>query len=70
MSRHKGFHSIYSEFVRLQLNKLNINSNTLTLQKQVRKLQIKLRKLQQNGLPLYSAEGATLDLWKKHYNKI
>ena len=70
MSRHRGFHSIYSEFVKQELNKINLSNDSATIQKQVHTLQKKLRKLQNSGLPLYSSEGATVDLWRKHYNKL
>lgn len=70
MSRHRGFHSVYSEFVQQELNKVPISSDSLTIQNSVRSLQNKLRKLQESGLPLYSSEGATIDLWRKHYNKL
>lgn len=70
MSRHRGFHSVYSEFVKQELNKISISNDSLTIQKDVRTLQSKLRKLQNSGLPLYSSEGATINLWRKYYNKL
>lgn len=70
MSRHKGFHSVYSDFVREKLNSINISQDSLTIQQQVRNLQIKLKYLQKIGLPLYASEGATLALWRKYYNKL
>ncbi len=70
LSRHRGFHSVYSEFVKQELNKIKLSNDSATIQKQVQALQNKLRKLQNSGLPLYSSEGATVDLWRKHYNKL
>lgn len=70
MSRHRGFHSVYSEFVKQELNKINLSNDFLTIQKQVQTLQNKLRRLQNSGLPLYSSDGATVELWRKHYNKL
>ncbi len=70
MSRHRGFHSVYSEFVKQELNKINLSNDSLTIQKQVQTLQNKLRRLQNSGLPLYSSDGATVELWRKHYNKL
>jgi hypothetical protein len=37
----------------------------LFLQKQVYDLQSNLRKLQENGLPLYPSQGATVELWER-----
>lgn len=70
MSRHRGFHSVYSEFVQQKLNEISLSSDSLTIQKQIRTLQTNLRRLQNSGLPLYSSEGATVELWQKHYNKL
>lgn len=44
MSRHRGYHSVYSEFVRQELNKINLSNDSLTIQRQVRTLQTKLRR--------------------------
>ncbi|BFH66809.1 MAG: AHH domain-containing protein [Paenibacillus dendritiformis] len=51
-SRHQGYHSVYSEYVELRLNKMDINQDINVLDKQVFELQQKLRKLQEKGLPL------------------
>ena len=61
---------MYSEFVKQELNKINLSNDSLTIQKQVQTLQNKLRRLQNSGLPLYSSDGATVELWRKHYNKL
>ena len=70
MSRHRGFHSVYSEFVKQELDKIRLSNDSLTIQREVRTLQNKLRRLQNSGLPLYSSEGATINLWRKYYNKL
>ncbi|WP_366518555.1 AHH domain-containing protein, partial [uncultured Psychrobacillus sp.] len=52
-SRHKGYHSIYSNFVRSKLDEIDIRQNITIIEKQVFELQQKLRLLQEKGLPLY-----------------
>ena len=69
-SRHRGYHSIYTKFVKQELDKININSSNYSLQVQVHALQLKLRKLQQNGLPMYESGGASIELWTRHLNKL
>ena len=70
MSRHRGYHSVYSDFVKSKLDDMDINQSSSALQQQVLDLQNNLRKLQQNGLPLYNGQGATVDLWRRYYNKM
>lgn len=70
MSRHRGYHSVYSEFVKQELNKIHLSGDSFTIQKQVLLLQNNLRKLQNSGLPLYASEGASVDLWRRHYKKL
>ncbi|EHN13386.1 hypothetical protein IYC_17825, partial [Clostridium sporogenes PA 3679] len=70
MSRHRGYHSVYNDVVRNELNKLNINQSVDVLQKQVFDLQSDLRRLQESGLPLYPSQGATVDLWERNLSKI
>jgi len=65
MSRHRGYHSVYNEVVERALNRMDINQSVDNLQKQVYDLQSNLRKLQENGLPLYPSQGATVELWKR-----
>jgi hypothetical protein len=60
----------YNEYVKLQLDKIDINQSTYAIQKQVYKLQNNLRKLQQSGLPLYKGQGATVDLWTRSMNRL
>lgn len=61
-TRHRGYHSVYNEFVKSELDKMNINDNSLNLQKQVRGLQMKLKKMQESGVPIYYKKGASIDL--------
>lgn len=69
-SRHTGYHKVYSKFVKSELDKININESSLSIQRKVADLQRKLRKLQESGLPLYEKDGATLDLWRRYINKL
>ncbi|MFU1719883.1 AHH domain-containing protein [Bacillus velezensis] len=52
-SRHKGYHSVYSSFVRKKLDEIDVNQSVDAIEKQVYGLQQKLRELQEKGLPLY-----------------
>lgn len=61
-TRHRGYHSVYNEFVKSELDKMNINDNSLNLQKQVRGLQMKLKKMQESGVSIYYKKGASIDL--------
>lgn len=70
MSRHRGYHSTYNEFVKTQLDAIDITQSTNILQQQVLDLQINLKKLQQSGLPLYPSQGATVDLWQRSLERI
>lgn len=70
MSRHRGYHSVYNEVVLRQLNNLDINQDIDVLQKQVYDLQKNLRKLQENGLPLYPSQGATVELWERKLKQL
>ena len=70
MSRHRGYHSVYNDVVRNQLNNMDINQSVDVLQRQVLDLQSDLRKLQESGLPLYPSQGATVDLWERSLNRI
>ncbi|MBO4476759.1 MAG: AHH domain-containing protein [Lachnospiraceae bacterium] len=84
ISKHRGYHSIYSKFVLGKLNNMDINLSSLELQKQVKSLQRNLRKLQESGLPLYKGfsskdsksklyphrQGNSVDLWERKYNNI
>lgn len=69
MSRHRGYHSTYSEVVEKQLDSMDIKQDVEVLQKQVYELQQDLKKLQQNGLPLYPNQGATVELWEHNLSK-
>ncbi|MBU3157928.1 AHH domain-containing protein [Clostridium estertheticum] len=70
MSRHRGYHSVYNDVVKRQLNNMDVNQSVDILQKQVFDLQTNLRKLQESGLPLYPSQGATVDLWERSLNRI
>ncbi len=70
MSRHRGYHSTYNEFVRTQLDGMDINQSADVLQNQVYDLQQNLKYLQQSGLPLYPSQGATVDLWQRSLERI
>ena len=70
MSRHRGYHSIYNEFVRSQLDKIDVSQNIDILQKNVFDLQSNLKVLQQSGLPLYPSQGATVELWERSLIRI
>ena len=70
MSRHRGYHSTYNEFVKTQLDAMDISQSVDVLQKQVYDLQQNLKYLQQSGLPLYPSQGATVDLWQRSLERI
>ncbi|MGK0701868.1 AHH domain-containing protein [Priestia flexa] len=56
LSRHRGFHSVYNNVVRKQLDKMDVNQGIAVLEKQVYELQQKLKKGVENGLPLYKTK--------------
>lgn len=70
MSRHRGYHSTYNEFVKKQLDAMDINQSVKVLQNQVYNLQQNLKYLQQSGLPLYPSQGATVNLWQRSLERI
>ena len=70
ISRHRGYHLTYNEFVRTQLDGIDINQSIDVLQKQVYDLQQNLKYLQQSGLPLYPSQGATVDLWQRSLERV
>ncbi len=70
LSRHRGYHSTYNTFVKNQLDAIDINQPSSTIQQQIMDLQSQLRTLQQNGVPLYPSQGATVDLWQRSLNRI
>lgn len=69
-SRHKGYHKVYSKFVKTELDKINPNGSSISIQKQVASLQTKLRKLQESGLPMYEKDGATIEMWQRYLGKL
>ena len=70
MSRHRGYHSTYNDFVKSKLDQIDINLSPEDLQVEVKKLQRNLNVLQSKGLPLYPNQGATQELWERFYNKL
>lgn len=70
MSRHRGYHSVYNDVVKRQLDSMDIDQSVDVLQKQVFDLQSDLRKLQESGLPLYPSQGATVDLWERSLKRL
>ena len=70
MSRHRGYHSTYNDFVKSKLDKIDINLSPEDLQIEVKQLQSNLNLLQSKGLPLYPNQGATQELWERFYNKL
>lgn len=69
-SRHRGYHSVYNEFVGQQLDLLDPSRSVLELQQDVLSIQSKLRTLQESGLPLYPSQGATIDLWTRFFDNL
>lgn len=66
----RGYHSTYNDFVKMQLDKIDINQSVDALQREVYNLQSQLKVLQQSGLPLYPGQGASIDLWERSLNRI
>jgi predicted nucleic acid-binding Zn finger protein len=69
-SRHLGYHSTYNNFVRSQLDKIDINRPVKQIIREVYHLQQNLTKLLRSGLPMYPSQGATEALWTKHLKRI
>ena len=65
MSRHRGYHSVYNEVVDRALNRMDVSKSVVNLQHGVADLQRKLRYLQDQGVPLYPSQGATVELWER-----
>ncbi len=70
MTRHRGYHSPYNEFVRYKLNNMDINASSYQLQREVATLQRNLRKMQMSGVAIYPKYGATFDSISRAYNRI
>lgn len=70
MSRHRGYHSTYNDFVKSKLDQIDISLSPEDLRVEVKKLQRNLNVLQSKGLPLYPNQGATLELWERFYNNL
>ena len=65
LSRHRGFHGVYNNVVRKQLDKMDVNQDLVVLEKQVYELQQKLRKGVENGLPLYKTKITNIEEFYK-----
>jgi hypothetical protein len=70
MARHQGFHSIYNQVVKGQLDLMDVTLPVEQLEPKVFQLQQNLRALQQSGLPLYKGQGATVDMWNRWLLKL
>lgn len=70
MSRYRGYHSVYNDGARNQLNKMDVDQSVDVLQRQGFDLQSNLRKLQESGLPLYPSQGATVNLRERSLSRI
>ena len=70
LTRHRGYHAPYNEFVRSQLNNMNINDPSYVLEHKVSVLQENLRKLQMSGIPIYPKHGATVESISRSYARI
>jgi hypothetical protein len=70
LSRHRGFHSVYNNVVRKQLDKMDVNQDIVVLEKQVYELQQKLKKGVEIGLPLYKTKINNIgEFYKSGQNK-
>jgi len=49
---------------------MDVNKSVDELQKQVFELQSKIKHLQEQGLPLYKDQGATVELWEKKLSEL
>ncbi|WP_240456674.1 AHH domain-containing protein [Virgibacillus halodenitrificans] len=72
LSRHRGYHSVYNNVVRKNLDKMDVNKDVAVLEKQVYELQQKLKKGVENGLPLYKTKIKSIEQFYKsgNYNKL
>ncbi|MEY9867202.1 hypothetical protein ABIE66_002581 [Peribacillus sp. B2I2] len=68
-SRHKGYHSVYSNFARKKLDEIDVSQDISKIEMQVFELQQKLRTLQEKGLPLYMKD-AYLEIELKRIKEI
>ncbi|PLR66493.1 T7SS effector LXG polymorphic toxin [Bacillus sp. UMB0893] len=62
LSRHRGFHSVYNNVVKDQLDKLDLNQNVEVLEKQVYDLQQKLKRGTELGIPLYRSKVTSMGI--------
>nr|WP_231854906.1 AHH domain-containing protein [Bacillus velezensis] len=70
LSRHRGYHSVYNNVVKKQLNKMDINESVEVLEQQVYELQQKLKLGVEKGIPLYKSKIKNMGkFYKKGQNK-
>lgn len=70
LSRHRGYHSVYNNVVKKQLNKMDINENVEVLEQQVYELQQKLKLGVEKGIPLYKSKIKNVEkFYKRGQNK-
>ncbi|KAB2931050.1 MAG: hypothetical protein F9K24_14755 [Leptonema illini] len=69
LSRHRGYHSVYNDAVRKALDRLDIGQTIMALENEVFNLQKRLKRIQQQGTPLYRSQGATAELWERLINQ-
>ncbi|MFP7321482.1 T7SS effector LXG polymorphic toxin [Bacillus spizizenii] len=70
LSRHRGYHSVYNNVVKKQLNKMDINESVEVLEKQVYELQQKLKLGVEKGIPLYKSKIKNVEkFYKRAQNK-
>ncbi|WP_409509260.1 T7SS effector LXG polymorphic toxin [Bacillus spizizenii] len=70
LSRHRGYHSVYNNVVKKQLNKMDINESVEVLEQQVYELQQKLKLGVEKGIPLYKSKIKNVEkFYKRAQNK-
>lgn len=70
LSRHRGYHSVYNNVVKKQLNKMDINESVEVLEQQVYELQQKLKLGVEKGIPLYKSKIKNVEkFYKRGQNK-
>lgn len=69
-TRHTGKHPDYQSLVEEKLNSIDLNKSPNDIKKDVEEIQSKLRKMQENGYPIYKSQGGSLDNLKKWYDRM
>ena len=70
LTRHRGYHAPYNEFIKRQLDNMNIHKSVWELQKEVHTLQSNLKRLQLSGMVIYPKYGATVESISRAYNRL